>query len=78
MQLNSKDATFICNTAYAAAEQLQQSYQAVPCIEKASVQALDSGGKHRQMRLQGLPAESLQKAKQAWQKLIVERLHYLQ
>ncbi|KAL3154472.1 hypothetical protein ABBQ32_013938 [Trebouxia sp. C0010 RCD-2024] len=76
--LTSRGATFICNTAYAATEQLQQSYQAVPCIDPACVEALDSCGKDRQLRLMGLPAESLQKAKQAWQKLLVERLYYLQ
>lgn len=75
MQLASGGATHICNTAYAAAEQLQQSYQAVPCIDKASG---ESCGKQKELRLQGLPAASLQKAKQAWQKLLVERLCYLQ
>lgn len=78
MQLTSGGATFISNTAYAATEQLQQSYQAVPCIGPASVEALDSCGKDRHLHLRGLPADSLQKAKQAWQKLLVERLYYLQ
>ena len=75
MQVASGAATYICNTAYAATEQLQQSYQAVPCIDKAS---LEKPGTCKQLRLEGLPAESLQKAKQAWQKLLVERLYYLQ
>ena len=75
VQVASGGATYICNTAYAATEQLQQSYQAVPCIDTAAVEKPD---KCKQLHLQGLPAESLQKAKQAWQKLLVERLYYLQ
>ena len=75
MQVASGGATYICNTAYAATAQLQQSYQAVPCIDKASIEKPD---RCKQLRLQGLPTESLQKAKQAWQKLLVERLYYVQ
>lgn len=78
LQLESGGATYICNTAYAAKEQLQQSYQSCPCIDKTLSEAAASWSKPLQLHLAGVPAESLHKARQAWQKLLVERLHYLQ
>ncbi|DBB03987.1 TPA: hypothetical protein ACH3X1_013053 [Trebouxia sp. C0004] len=75
--LASGGASYICNTAFAAKEQLQLPHSAFPTVTQAS------GGNvrfdvDRELRLQGLPTESLQNAKQAWQKLLLERLHYLQ
>lgn len=77
VQLTSGGASYICNTAFAAKEQLQLPHSAFPTISQAS------GGKasfdvDRELHLQGLPTESLHKAQQAWQKLLLERLHYLQ
>ncbi len=77
LQVASGDATYICNSAFAAKEQLHTSHSTFPCITQAHDEAtsLDRG---KRLLLQGLPAESLHKAKQAWQKLLVERLQYLQ
>lgn len=75
---SSGGATYICNTAYAAKEQLQQPAQVLPLVSKACSEAATSCDGKQCLHLQGLPAESLQKAKQAWQKLLVERLRYLQ
>ena len=77
VQIASGDATYICNTAFAAKAQLQHPHSAFPKTGQAAILPF-SLSQDRCVHLQGLPAESLQKAKQAWQKLLVERLHYLQ
>ena len=77
MQLASGGASYICNTAFAAKEHLQLPHSAFPVIYQASGKKV-SLDVDRELHLKGLPIESLHKAKQAWQKLLLERLHYLQ
>ena len=77
VQLASGGASYICNTAFAAKEQLQLPHTAFPTISQAYGEKV-SVDVDRKLHLQGLPTESLHKAKQAWQKLLLERLHYLQ
>ena len=76
MQLASGAATYICNTAFAATERLHSPYNACPRIPSGAW--VHSIAEKKQLHLQGLPLDSLHKAKQAWQKLLVERLQYLQ
>ncbi len=77
VQLASGGASYICNTAFAAKEQLQLPCSAFPTISQTQGKKV-SLDVDRELHLQGLPNESLHKAKQAWQKLLLERLHYLQ
>ncbi|KAL0056276.1 hypothetical protein WJX82_009498 [Trebouxia sp. C0006] len=75
--LASGGASYICNTAFAAKEHLQLPHSAFPAISQACGKKV-SLDVDRELHLQGLPIKSLHRAKQAWQKLLLERLHYLQ
>lgn len=79
VQLASGGASYICNTAFAAKEQLQLPHSAFPPVSLAfAKKGKASLDVDRELHLQGLPTESLHKAKQAWQKLLLQRMHYLQ
>ena len=78
MQLASKGVTYICNTAFTARNRLQHRHSAFPSVSLKLAHEAASLNGGQQLHLQGLPAESLYKARHAWQKLLVERLQYLQ
>ena len=73
---------FLCSLprgvqATSATLHLQLPHSAFPVISQACGKKV-SLDVDRELHLQGLPIESLHRAKQAWQKLLLERLHYLQ
>ena len=72
LQFDSVDDIYICNKAFAAKQRLQHTFSTLPKVSLAEADSVTT------LCLQGLPSESLGKAKQAWQKLIVERNQYIQ